>query len=44
MGNNPQRNVIKSIRGGGGKNRGTMIPKSSYAPDDVIEEEEEAKK
>ena len=33
------KNVIKSIRGGGGKSRMTLV-KPYYSPDEVIEEEE----
>jgi len=33
------KNVIKSIRGGGGKSRMTMV-KPQYSPDEVIQEEE----
>ena len=33
------KNVIKSIRGGGGKSRMTQV-KTDYSPDEVIEEEE----
>ena len=38
-GTHQPKNVIKSIRGGGGKSRMTQV-KTDYSPDEVIEEEE----